>query len=409
MSAAEAAPTNTVPAGLLRADLDRLQLRSLIAGGAGTLAIVATGLLWPGQGWPAYLVGFLFWLGIALGCISLTMLHHLTGGNWGLVIRRPLEAGGATVPLMALLFLPLWIFRGSIYPWVHPEGEMVEVVHAKAAYLNSTAWTIRAIAYFTIWTLVGQIMASLSRRQDRTTSTRPSDWSETLSGPGIGIIFLTATFAALDWIMTLEPAWYSTIYGAMVIVGWGLATFALMLLITRVLSRHEPMAELATPGRLNDLGNLTLAFVMLWAYLSFSQYLIIWAGNLTEEIPWYLRRTGGGWGWVASGLVALHFFLPFFILLSREAKRQTRSLAVVASIILVMRLVDLAWLVVPARNDPGHPHFEPLTLLLVPVAAVGIGGLWLGLFLRNLKAAPLVPLHDPHIRAALEHPTEEGE
>lgn len=408
MSVAEAAvPDVAPPAGALRADLDRIQAIALIAGVVGTAAGIGAAVLWPGSGWPAYLVGYLFWLGIALGCLSLTMLHHLTGGNWGLVIRRPLEAGATTLPLLAALFLPIWFSRGAIYPWVHPEGELVEVVRAKAAYLNSSAWTVRAIAYFAVWIVLGWLMAGLSRRQDRTESTRPSDWCETLSGPGIVVVFLTGTFAALDWMMTLEPAWYSTIYGAMVIVGWGLATFAVMLLVTRVLSRHEPVASLATPGRLNDVGNLTLAFVMLWAYLSFSQYLIIWAGNLTEEIPWYLRRTGGGWGWVAAGLIGLHFFLPFFILLSRDVKRQVEALALLAAGILVMRLVDLTWLVVPATNDPSHPSFHGTAVLLVPVSAVGVGGLWVWLFLHNLKAAPLIPLRDPHVLAALEHPPEE--
>jgi hypothetical protein len=406
MSAGEAAALGDVPAGGLRAELDRIQSVALIAGLAGTAAILALGLVWPHRAGPAYLVGYLFWVGIALGCVSLTMLHHLTGGNWGLVIRRPMEAGAGTLILLAVLFLPLWFLRGWIYPWVHPEGELVHVVEAKEVYLNSTAWTIRTIVYFAIWIGMGLALAGLSRRQDRTESTQPSDWLETLSGPGMGVIFLTGTFAAIDWIMSLEPAWYSTIYGAMVIVGWGLATFATMIVVTRFLSRHEPIAALTTAGRLNDLGNLLLAFTMLWAYLSFSQYLIIWAGNLTEEIPWYLRRTRGGWGWIASALILFQFFLPFFLLLSRDLKRRVETLAVVAGVILVMRLVDLAWLVVPASNDPSHPQFAPVTLLLVPVAAVGIGGLWVWMLVGNLKARPLIPVRDPHVREALAHPPE---
>jgi hypothetical protein len=385
---------------------DGPQTRALLVGLAATAVVVVVGFIAPRTAWPAYLVGFLYWVGLSLGCLSLTMLHHLTGGNWGLPIRRPLEAGARTLVVMAALFVPLWAFRGAVYPWVHPEGAMVEIVRPKAAYLNSTTWTIRAVAYFLAWIGLAYLLTGWSRRQDRSETDRPSAWSQTISGPGLALIFFTATFAVIDWVMSLEPAWYSTIYSAMVIVGWALATFALMVLIAGALSRHEPMAGLVTPERLNDLGNLMLAFVMLWAYMSFSQYLIIWAGNLTEEIPWYIKRTHGAWGWVALSLIALHFFLPFFVLLSRDTKRKVSSLRRVAALILVMRLVDLTWLVAPAPYDPLLPGVPWGTVLLVPVAAVGLGGLWAWAFLANLKGAPLVPRRDPHVIAALEHAAE---
>lgn len=405
MSAAVAA-AHQPAAGALRADLDRLQSWALILGGAATIGVLAAGLAWPRTVMLAYLVGYLFWVGIAVGCVSLIMLHHLTGGNWGLVIRRPLESGAATLPLMALLFLPLWLSRGAIYPWVHPVGEMAEIVRPKAAYLNTAFWTIRALIYFAAWIGLGMLLARLSRAQDTATNSRPSDLAESISGPGLAVIFFTGTFAAIDWIMSLEPAWYSTIYSAMVIVGWGLSTFAAMIVVARILSRRQPIDALTTAGRLNDLGNLMLAFVMLWAYLSFSQYLIIWAGNLNEEIPWYIRRVRGGWGWVAGILIALHFFLPFFVLLSRDVKRRATSLAVVAGFILVMRLADLSWMVIPAWGDLEHRGVAGLSLALVPVAAAGIGGLWLWLFLHNLKNRPLIPLRDPHILEALLHSEE---
>jgi hypothetical protein len=397
---------SNLPDEPLSSRLDALQTRALVAGLAATALVVVAGLIWPQTAWPAYLVGFLYWVGLSVGCLSLTMLHHLTGGNWGLPIRRPMEAGARTIVLMAVLFVPLWFFRAAVYPWVNPTSEMAEIVRPKAAYLNTPFWTIRAIVYFAIWAGLAYLLTGWSRQQDHTEDTTPSWWSRNVSGPGLAVIFLTGTFAAIDWIMSLEPAWYSTIYSAMVIVGWGLATFAAMVLAAGFLSRYEPMAHLVTPGRLNDLGNLMLAFVMLWAYMSFSQYLIIWSGNLTEEIPWYLKRTHGGWGAVALSLIVLHFFVPFFILLSRDVKRRVESLRVVAAIVLVMRLVDLTWLVAPAPYDPVHPGIPWMTLLLVPIAAAGMGGLWLGGLIWNLKGAPLVPEHDPHIVEALEHAAE---
>jgi hypothetical protein len=202
--------------------------------------------------------------------------------------------------------------------------------------------------------------------------------------------------------MSLEPKWSSTIFGAMLITGEALATFALMIVIAVLLAADRPMREAAAPPRLHDLGNLLLAFVMLWAYMAFSQFLIIWCGDLTEEIPWYLHRTQGGWQSVALLLIVLHFFLPFFVLLSRESKRQSRWLFRVAWIIIVMHLVDLVWLVIPASVDTTHPRIPWGHLPLILVAIAGIGGIWTAAFLWQLKGGPLVPLNDPNLTAIFE-------
>ncbi len=386
----------------LRPRLDRIQGRALVVGGVGLAICLLTALISRQTFFSAYLVGFLFWLGIALGCVALTMLHHLTGGSWGLVIRRPLESGAMTLLPLALLFLPLAFGLPVLYVWAQPDAAKDPAILHKAAYLNRGAFLLRTGVYFVIWCVFAWLLNRWSNQQDRTEDHTPSYRLQRLSGPGLAIVFLTASFAAIDWVMSLEPDWYSTIYGAMIITGWGLATFASMIVVATLLSRTEAMADVATPSRLQDLGNLMLAFTMLWAYMSFSQFFIIWCGNLTEEIPWYLRRTRGGWQWFGIALIAFHFFAPFFLLLSREVKRRAHVLLGVASAVIVMHLVDLTWLVIPSRfHDPLSPYIRIpwLDLLVILAAVAGIGGIWVAVFVRQLKGRPLVPVHDP----AAEH------
>ena len=224
-----------------------------------------------------------------------------------------------------------------------------------------------------------------------------------MSGPGTVILFAASSFSAIDWVMSLEAPWASSIFGAMLITGEAMATFAMMIVVAGMLASSRPMSEIVTPGRLNDLGNLLLAFVMLWAYMSFCQYLIVWSGNLREEIPWYLRRTGGGWEWVALALIMCQFFLPFFLLLIRENKRHPRSILRVSLLILVMHWVDLVWLVVPASSDPANPQIPWIEVALSAVSLTAVGGAWTAVFVARLKRLPLVPLNDPSLNEALKH------
>jgi hypothetical protein len=247
------------------------------------------------------------------------------------------------------------------------------------------------------------ILNVLSTRQDSGANPAPSRWLQTLAGPGIVLLFLGGTFSAIDWGMSLDPKWTSTIYGVMIIIADALATMAFMIAVTSVLATDKPMSELATAGRLNDLGNLLLAFVMLWAYMSFCQFLIIWSGNLTEEIPWYLRRMRGGWEWVALGLIVFNFFLPFFVLLFRENKRVVGKASRVALWILFMHWVNLVWLVVPASTDPASPRILWSEVVLSAALTLGIGGTWVAFYIHWLRGRPVVPLYDPSLIAALEH------
>jgi hypothetical protein len=396
--------------GELQARFDAVQKQALTAGAVGLGLSLLGGLIWPTSALPAYLVAVLFWTGISLGSIGLTFLHHLVGGSWALPLRRPFEAGASVIVVMAVLFAPILLGLRSIYIWTNPEVVAHnEAIHHKVEvikYLTPSFFTTRAFVYFAIWTVAAFVLNAWSRAQDRRNDDGPSRWLHVISGPGAVVMFLTVSFAAFDWGMSLDPDWYSTIYGAMLIVGELLATLAFMTVVVLRMSAFDPMRRAVTPDRLNDIGNLLLAFTMLWAYVSFSQFLIIWLGNIGEEVSWYLRRTQGMWGGVALGLIAFHFFAPFLSLLNRESKRKAEWVLPVTIWILVMRVVDLSWLVLPASSEIGAPRFPWGSIPWVLTSVVGVGGVWIAAFIWRLRSAPLIPLHDPRITAALEHSGE---
>jgi hypothetical protein len=342
----------------------------------------------------SYLLGYLFWLGIALGCLPLTALHNLSGGAWGLVIRRALESGLRTLPLLALLFLPLLLGLGHLYVWARPEAVAAdEVLRHKSAYLNVPFFLVRAVLYFGIWIAVARGLVAWAIGNDVPPEAPAARRLRRLSGPSLALYGATMTFASVDWAMSLEPHWSSTMYGVIFTGGQILAALAFVIAVTVALAERREV-EAVAPGHWQDLGNLLLAFVMLWAYFGFSQYLIIWSGNLPEEIPWYLHRITHGWFAVAIALVVFHFALPFLLLLSRDFKSNRRLMARMAVWVMVMRVVDLLWVT----------GFE---LHWLDVAApVALGGVWLAAFFRQLKQRPLLPLHDPELEEALEHGRE---
>lgn len=371
----------------IQGTLDRIQRSALAAGGVALAACVAGAAGNPQRFLESYLVGYLFWTGIALGCAALLMLHHLVGGGWGVAIRRLLESGTRTFPLAAVLALPVLLGLRSLYVWARPEAVAGDkLLQHKQPYLNVPFFLGRTAFYFAVWLALAWALNRWSAEEDRTGSPAVRSRLQRLSGPGLILYGLTVTFASVDWVMSLEPHWYSTIYGILFMVGQALATLAFAITALLVVGTRPPLAEILTPQNFHDLGNLTLAFVMLWAYVAFSQFLIIWSGNLPEEIPWYIARTRGGWGAVAVGLILFHFALPFLLLLSRQNKRRLRTLGVLAGAILVLRLVDLYWIVAPAFRRP------ELAVHWMDVAApVGVGGLWIGAFVWQLKRRPLVP------------------
>jgi hypothetical protein len=373
---------------------ERMQRGSLIVGVAA-LALCAIGAIFSRQQFfQSYLFAYVFWLGIALGCLGIVMLHNLSGGRWGLAIRRLLECGMNTLPLMALLFLPLLFGLHHLYEWARPEAVAHDtLLQHKAGYLNPTFFLIRALIYFALWIAAAVVMSRWSAQNGRNPDPRNLARLRTLSGPGLAVYVLTLTFASIDWIMSLEPHWFSTIFGVHFLGGHGLAAFAFAIFFTGFLSRRAPLAEVVSPLQWNDLGNLLLGFVMLWAYFAYSQWLIIWSGNLPEEITWYLHRNSGGWEWVARLLAVFHFFVPFLLLLSRANKRRGEFLAIIAAAIIVMRLVDVFWYTMPAFH-PGDFSIHWMDI----AAPLGLGGVWLAGFLWQLQRLPSLPLRDPALQ-----------
>jgi hypothetical protein len=336
------------------------------------------------------LIAYLFWFGIAAGSLPLLMLHHLVGGTWGFVIRRALEAATRTLPLMLLLFLPILFGVHSLYEWSQPESVAHDpVLQAKHAYLNVPFFIVRAAMYFIAWLVWAFFLNRWSAEQDATGNPLLLRRFQLFSAAGIVVYSLTVTFASIDWGMSLEPHWFSTIYGMLFIVGQSLAALASVTAIAARLSDSPPVSDHVTPHVFQDLGNLLLAFVMLWAYISFSQYLIIWSGNLPEEIPWYLRRGTNGWQWVAAVLALFHFAVPFLVLLGRGNKRNKQLLTGVAVAVLLMRWVDIYWLIAPSFGGGVRIHVFDVLLFAV------IGGIWLYVFRGQLNSRPLLPLRDP--------------
>jgi len=394
-----AAPVATSDEQALPSRIGPFRQAALAAGVGGMAVGLLWGVLHPSTFFPAYLAVYVFFLGFGVGSLALLQIHHLTGGNWGFLIRRPLEAATLTLPLMALLFLPLLLGMKVLYPWTHAEEvRRSTILLHKAGYLNVPFWLGRSLAYFAVWVGLALLFRRGSTRQDATEDSSPTRWSQTMSAPGLIAVFLTVTFASVDWMMSIEPEWYSSIYGVMALVGMGLSAMALGIIVASWLSTVRPLSDLATPGRFNDLGNLLLAFTMLWAYMSFSQYLIIWSGNLAEEIPWYIRRSAGGWRAVCAALMVFHFFVPFFCLLIRETKRSSDRLWRVAVAILVMHLINDVWLIVPAFGGS-----QGLKVLAAVPAALGVGGLWAWEYTRRLTSTTLVPRNNPQLAEALSH------
>jgi hypothetical protein len=390
--------------------LAALQQRSLVVGVIGLLAGLAGALLSSyDQFLRSWLIGFWFVLGLSLGSMGLLMLQHMTGGQWGLVSRRIWEAGARNIILMALLFIPIVLGLERLFDWARPEVVAADaIIRAKAPYLNVQFFVVRALVYFVFWIALAWILTKWSDGQARgEVATEAGDTVRfrKVSAPGLLFFVLTISFASVDWMMSLEPHWFSTIYGLTTVAGQALAALAFAIVILSMTQHVQPISSYVVQRHFHDLGKLLLAFVMLWAYLNFSQFLIVWSGNLPEEIPWYINRFNGGWEYVAILLVVGHFALPFMLLLSRDLKRNSAMLARVAVAVLVMRLADLIWLIAPAFAHgaaPGDAAHFPIHWMDIAIP-VGLTGLWVALFVRNLRGRTLLPLNDPYFKETFAH------
>ena len=374
--------------------------RGMFVGGIIALAFtIAYASAHPDQFFHSYLLAFMFWNGLAVGSVAVLMLQYLTGGAWGIAIRRELEAATRTLPFTLVAFLPIVFGMHRLYEWTHADVVAHdEILRKKAGYLNEPFFLFRAALAFATWILIAYFLNRWSREQDARGDKALERKLQLLSGGGLVAWALTTTWTSVDWVMSLEPHWFSTMYGVIYMAGQGLGALALATFAVVRLSRAKPVSEFLGGRHLNDLGKMMFAFTMFWAYVVFSQYLIIWSGNLPEEISWYLARFRGGWGFVGLAVLFLQFVLPFLLLLSRRANRNPRTLAITAALVVVMRFVDLSWMVLPAFSR-GRFVIHP-TDLSVPAA---LGALWLGFYFRNLSARPLLPVRDPGFEEALAH------
>ena len=393
------------------ADIDVPRSRALMVGVAG-LVVCAIGFVFDRDHFfRSWLIAHLLFLGIALGSMALMMVQHLSGGGWG-VFRRIFEASSRTLPLLALLFLPVLLGMSSLYVWTHEDHVQAdEILRHKAPYLNTPFFLVRTVIYFASWIGLTWLLNTLSARQDA------GDVSvnmriQRLSGAGLVIYALTVTAAGIDWVMSINPHWYSTLFGFLMMGGQGLAALAFTIVAATFLFKREPMASLLKPYHFHDLGKLTLAFVMLWAYFNFSQYLLTYAANLVEEVPYMIVRSSHGWEYLALLLVTFHFAVPFLLLLSRDRKRSARRLVLVALWLLAMRYADLFMMIAPEFAATGgnlHAHTgdgEHVSGFFVHwldlAAPLAIGGLWLWMFFSQLGRRPLLPVGDPYLRESLQ-------
>jgi hypothetical protein len=380
----------------------KISQRSLVIGIVFAVISAALAFIRPDEFFRAYLLGFMCWLGVALGSMAILMIRHLTGGGWGTVIRRILGAAMRTVPLLAVLFIPVIFGIHRLYLWAQPLGN-IEDKHLREhleqitqTYLTVNGFVIRAIFYFAVWNVLSFLLSKWSKETDSPSAPDNSGRFKAVSGPGLILYGFTISFAAIDWIMSLDPSWISTIFGLIILIGEVLSAMCFAVVVERILFNYKPMSELLTHDFVHDHGKWMLAFTMVWAYFNFSQWLIIWAGNLPAEITFYLRRIDGGWGSVGLTLALLGFVVPFLILLSRPFKRDIRRLVWLAVWLMLIRYLDLFWII--------EPNFSKTLAVTVAdiVVPIAIGGIWLWYFFRNLASLPLIPAYDQDAHEVLQ-------
>ncbi|MBK7392944.1 MAG: hypothetical protein IPI64_06515 [Chloracidobacterium sp.] len=394
--------------------INRWRTLALGAGGIALLAWAVGTYLNPEQGLRSWLLGFIFWAGITFGSLGVLMLQYLTGGAWGVVIRRTLEAATRTLPLVALLFIPLalGVYFHTFMEFTHmAESDKaidIHIMEARGIYMAPWFWIVRSAIYFAVFGVMVYLLNKWSVQQDKTETVEESrlvlEKASRFSGPTMVFFALTVTFAVVDWMMMLDPHWFSTMWGLLFVAGWGLSCFCFCVALLASLSNTAPMNRVLGKRHFHDLGKLMLALTMVWAYFNFSQFLIIWAGNLPEETTWYLARMKGGWGYIGIILIVFHFAFPFLVLLQQDFKRKARWLATLAMFILVMRIVDMFYLIGPTPRVSGTLGQGAFFISWMDVVApIAVGGIWLWWFFGQLLKRPMVPAKDPYFEGAVEH------
>jgi len=390
--------------------VNRWRTLSLGVGGIGLVAWAVGTFFFPEQGLRSWLLAFVFWGGLGIGCLGVLMLQYMTGGAWGVVIRRACEAGTRTLPLVFLMFIPIAIgvYTGTFYEWTHlPPTDPVVV--QRGVYMAPWLWIVRGFFYIAAFMFMAWLLNSWSAEQDKTPdvemSRRLLEKASRFSGPSMVLFCILVTFAVVDWVMTLEPHWFSTIWGLLYVAGWGLSCFCFMVALMANLIETAPMNGVLGRRHFHDLGKLMLALVMVWAYFNFSQFLIIWSGNIPEETVWFLTRMRSGWGYIGVALIFFHFAFPFLVLLQQDFKRRWKWLSWIAIFVLFMRLLDMFWHIGPTvRISPGAIAQGSFYVSWMDmVTPIGVGGIWLWWFFGQLMKRPLVPINDPYLEGAIEH------
>ncbi len=383
----------------LRANISRCQSISLVIGVIFTLLTLVEFFINPTQFFRSWMIGFLFTFALGIGSLACLMLQYLSGGAWGMVIRRQLEAGVRTIPLVTLFFIPILFGIHNLYEWADPKLIHSDpVIRDKSAYLNPQWWIIRTAIVFVIWNIYAVVLNRLSAEEEKTGSEFASKRLMGWSGIGIVIYVFSLTTAGTDWIMSMNVHWFSSIYGLILLGGQGLTVISLAIITTTLLMKEQPLAGVITKRHLHDLGKLLFMFTLFWTYVSFSQLVIIWSGNLPEEITWYIDRMNGGWEYIGAILLFLQWMLPFLILLSQTIKRNPKSIRIMAIWILLVRLADTIWLVEP------NYHSQHLYVNWADITApLGLVGLWAAFYLWQLKQRALIPINAPDLGRALVH------
>lgn len=370
---------------------EKIIRNSLMVGGVWILFVLVGWFFQPDKFYRAYLLAWLFWLGVSLGALAMVMLHHLMGGEWGFMIRRLGEHAAMTLPLLVVLFVPIAIGLGHLYPWARPEEVANDpILRHEGPYLNVHFFLLRFLIYAVVWVGMAWYLRSASLSHDRTSSVSTAIHMHNVSAGGMAIYFITMSFASVDWIMSLEPHWISTVFGFMIVSGQAISGLCVLIVCVALIVNMPPFREKARKDHFNDLGNLLLTLVILWAYLAFAQLLVIWMGNKQDEIPWYVHRLSLGWWWIGLMLVVLHFFVPFIILLMRELKRKVSLMLGLCAGLLVLRLLDLFWQTGPS-GEAAYISLWHVVNWMDLVFPIGMGGLWVAMFFWLSLGHPLMP------------------
>ena len=415
---------NTLPADLSApAFVDGWQRRALVVGSAAS--VVAAGLALADGSIDhvlrAWLLGLMLTFGFAVGGLAMLMVQYVTGGKWGLLLRRPLEAMSRTLPLVFAYWVVIALSLKKLYLWASPAmiadgvkrglisaDQLDAINHAigfKRPMLNPAAFVVASLVCFAIWGFYTWKLNALGLQRDATSPASTPEWIkrfENISGPGVIVYAITMSAAAIYWVMSLDPTWYSSVYGLLFLVGQGYQVLALGIIVAVSLSKGEPFKTILRTTEQHDLGKFTFAFVMLNIYLAFSQFLIIWSGNLPEEIPWYMDRFQGGCGVIITLDFLFHWLIPFTLLLSRDLKRNKKRLVRVCQWMVFAKAFDLFWLIEPNFKDAArnlHFSWGILEYVAVPVAMTAF---WAAYYCVQLKSRPLVQTNDPHVAEILE-------